>query len=86
VYKNFKRVPRPDGCTKESWWSIYEDIKDDKKISKTAFYKLAAKKRMEKHGYTYRCGPKRLKGLRNQFVSLYLPVSLILFWIMKLST
>jgi hypothetical protein len=74
VYKNFKRVPQLDGCTKESWWNIYEETKDDKKISKSALYKLVAQKRMEEHGYTHRCGPKGLKGLRDRFVSLYLLV------------
>jgi hypothetical protein len=40
-----------------------------KKRSKATLCKVAADKRLEATGFTYKCGPKGLKGLRNRFVS-----------------
>jgi hypothetical protein len=71
VYKNFKRVPCPDGCSKESWWQIYEDTKDEKKRSKATLCKIAAEKRKEAVGFSHKCGPRGLQGLRDRYVSSF---------------
>jgi hypothetical protein len=67
-YKNFKHVPRPDGYSNESWWQIYEDMKDEKKRSKAALCKIAADKRMQAVGFTHKCGPKGLQGICDRYV------------------
>lgn len=69
---NFKRVLRPNSCSKESWLKIYENTKDKKKKSKSAKCKIAAHLRYTSQGFSYKCGPKGLKGIRDQFVS-FLP-------------
>jgi hypothetical protein len=68
VYKNYKRVPSPDGCTQNSWWKIYEDSKDEKKKSKAALCKVATEMRMRAVRFSHKCGPRGLKGLRDRFV------------------
>jgi hypothetical protein len=67
-YKNYKRVSGLDGCSRELWSQIYEDTKDEKKKSKAALCKIAANKRMHAEGFTYKCSPKGLQGLRDRFV------------------
>jgi hypothetical protein len=71
IYSNRKAVPRPRGCTVESWEQIHRDLKDPQKKAKSDLCKAKADEKVASAGspFTHRCGRWGYRGIVARFVS-----------------
>lgn len=72
IYSNPKAVPRPKGCTLESWEQIYRDLRDPKKMAKASLCKVKADERvaLAVYPFSHRCGRGGYRAIVARFVSL----------------
>ncbi|KAG0574092.1 hypothetical protein KC19_VG233300 [Ceratodon purpureus] len=71
VYRDPKKVGRPNGCTFESWNKIWQDIEDPKKKEFAAVMSHKVRERLQsgQRRFSHRCGRKGYDGIVVKFVS-----------------